>query len=222
MLRLLKYEYWFLLPLLLSAVFSLRSFWQKWPKQYRLFAVLLIVSFLTEAGAIAWKWYLYKMFPVAYSKNNLWIYNMFITVRFALLLVIFYKILQAPWIKKMILYAGPVLVLFGLFNYGFIQGPFQYNSYGVIFANLPVILLCLLYFKQLQEETRPVILRKEPMVWMALAVFIYHAGSLPFLIMLNLLDMQQPGLAMVSLPINITLNLLMCFFYLISFLCRPQ
>lgn len=222
MLRLLKYEYWFLLPLLLSAVFSLRTFWQKWPKQYRLFAILLIVSILTEILAISWKWYLYNMFGWDYSKNNLWIYNIFITIRLGLLLAIYYHLLQAPWIKKAILYIAPILVLFGILNYAFIQGPFQYNTYSVLFAHLSIIALFLCYFIQSLNETRTIVLYKEPMAWMALGTFIYHAASLPFLVILNILDLQQTGLAMLALPINMTLNLLMCFFYLISFLCRPQ
>ncbi len=216
--RLLKYEYWFLLPLLLSAILSLRSFWQKWPKQYRWFAVLLIVSFLIEVFAISWKWYLHNQ----YSKNNLWIYNIFITMRLAFLLTIFHQVLQAVWIKKMIQYAGPVLVALGILNYVFIQGPFQYNTYSMALSHAMIIILCLCYFKQCADETKAIAYYKEPMAWMVSGIFIYHAASLPFLVMLNFLNMQQSGLAMLSLPINMTLNLLMCFFYLISFLCKPQ
>lgn len=216
--RLLKYEYWFLLPLLLSAILGLRSFWQKWPKQYRWLAVLLIISFLTEVFAISWKWYLHGQ----YSKNNFWIYNSYITIRFALLLVIFYQIIQAPEIKKVIRYAGPTLVLFSLLNYLFLQGPFQYNTYSVVLTQYPIVLLCLAYLKQLSEEDIMVHLHKEPMVWMAFGTFIYNAVSLPFLTNLNLLNMLPFGIAMSSLPINMTLNLLMCVFYLISLLCRPQ
>lgn len=216
--RLLKYEYWFLLPLLLSAILSLRSFWQKWPKQYRWFSVLLIVSFLTEALAISWKWHLHG----EYSKNNLWIYNIFITIRLALLLTIFHQVLQAEWMKRMIRYTGPVMVIFGVLNYAFIQGPFQYNTYSMAFAHAIIIILCLCYFKQCADETRAIVYYKEPMAWMASGIFIYHAGSLPFLVVLNILNMQQSGLAMLSLPIHMTVNLLMCFFYLISSLCKPQ
>lgn len=216
--RLLKYEYWFLLPLLLSAILSLRSFWQKWPKQYRWFAVLLIISFLIEVFAISWKWYLHNQ----YSKNNFWIYNSYITIRFALLLGIFYQIIQAPGIKKAILYAGPIIVLFNVLNYLFLQGPFQYNTYSVVITQYPIVLLCLGYFKQLSEEDIIVHLHKEPMVWMAFGTFIYNVASLPFLIKLNFLNLQPFGIAMLSLPINMTLNLLMCLFYLTSFLCRPQ
>lgn len=222
MLRLLKFEYLYLLPLSLSAIFSLRSFRQKWPKPYRLFAVLAILSLLTEMFAIAWKWYLHDMFLRNYTKNNFWIYNAFIVVRLGMLLGFFYQVLCAPSIKKAILYAGPVLVLFGLLNYTAIQGPCQYNTYSLIFAHIPIIILCLYYFRQLLDETGVISLHKEPLVWMALSTFIYHVASLPFLIMLGFLNMQHFNLSLLYLPINDTLNFLMCSLYLISFLCKPQ
>ncbi|GAA0538949.1 hypothetical protein LX66_2144 [Chitinophaga japonensis] len=222
MLRLLKYEYLFLVFLLLGAIFCLRSFRQKWPKPYQLFAVLVIVALLTEVSAILWKWYLHKMFGWNYSKNNLWIYNVFITFRLGILLVIFYHILNAARVKKAILYIGPVLVVFGLLNYLAIQGPYRYNTYSLIFAHIPIIILCLFYFKQLLEETRIIVLHKEPLVWIILGTFVYHVASLPFLIMMGFLNIRQPGLSMLYLPINMTLNLLLCCSYLISFLCKPQ
>lgn len=222
MLRFLKYEYLYFLPLLLSAIFSLRSFRQKWPKPYRLFAVLVLVSLLTEIVALLWRLYWHQMFSWNYSKNNFWIYNVFITIRLGILSVIFYQILNSSRIKKMILFVAPVLVLFGLLNYITIQGPFQYNTYSVIFAHIPIIILCLCYFKQLLQETSIIVLHKEPLVWMTMGTFIYHSASLPFLIMLGFLNMQQSNLSLLFLPINDTLNLLMCFCYLISFLCKPQ
>lgn len=221
MLRVLKIEYLFLWPLLLSAIFSLKTFRQKWPKQYRLFAVLILAALLTELLAVSWKWYLFELFSWNYSKNNFWIYNLFITIRLAILLAIFYQILTSSQIKSIIRYAGPLLVLFGLINYSIIQGPYQYNTYSVIFAHIPVIILCLFYFKQLLNDPGIIVLRKEPMVWIMLGTFIYHAVSLPFLIMLGFLNMGQSDLALLFLPINDALNIVMCFCYLICFLCKP-
>lgn len=220
--RILKYEYLFLVPLLLSAIFSLRTFRQKWPKPYRLLAILVIISFLTEIAAFLWRLFIHKMFFWDYSKNNFWIYNAFITIRLGILLAVFYFILDTEKIRKIIPPLAFMLLSFGILDYLFIQGPFQYNTYSVIFAHVPIIVLCLLYFKQLLQETKIIVLHKEPLVWMTLGIFIYHAVSLPFLIMLGLLNMQQPELALTFLPINDTFNLLMCICYLISFLCKPQ
>jgi hypothetical protein len=220
--RLLKYEYLFLVPLLLSAIFSLKSFRQKWPKPYQLLSILVILSLLTELTAFLWRLSIHKMFFWDYSKNNFWIYNLFITIRLGILLAVFYLILDAALIKRIIRPVAFMLVLFGILDYLFIQGPFQYNTYSVIFAHVPIIILCLFYFRQLLQETRIIVLHKEPLVWMTLGIFIYHAVSLPFLIMLGFLNMQQSTLSLVFLPINDTFNLLMCTCYLISFLCKPQ
>lgn len=219
---LLGYEYVYLLPLLLSAIFCLRMLRQKWPKQYRTLALLLITSFITEFFAIAWKWYLFEMFHPAYQKNNFWIYNVYVTIRLGILLVLFYQLIEATRVRKMILYGGPLLLVFGLINYSIIQGPHQYNTYSVIFAHVPIIILCLCYFGQLLGTDKMIALHKEPMVWLILGTFIYHSASLPFLIMLNFLNMQNSNLSILYLPINDTLNLIMCSFYLISSICNPQ
>lgn len=219
---LLGYEYAYLLPLLLSAILCLRMFRQKWPKQYRTFALLVIVSFITELLAIAWKWYLYEMFHPPFKKSNLWIYNVYLTVRLGILLILFYQLMDSIKIRKVILYGGALLVSFCLFNYIAIQGPHQYNTYSVIFTHIPIIILCLCYFRQLLGADKIIELHKEPMVWMMLGTFIYHVVSSPFLIMLNFLNMQSSNLSMLFLPINDTLNLIMCSFYLISSLCNPQ
>lgn len=220
--RLLKYEYWFLLPLLLSAILSWRSVLQKWPRPYRIFAVLLMISFATEVLAISWKWYLYDDFTKPYSKNNFWIYNPFITIRFAMLAIIFYQILESVKVKKVIRMVSPVLVLFCIGNYIFIQGPFQYNTYSMLLTHLSIIGLCVYYFRQLLNDSNDITLHKEPAVWMALGTFIYMVSSFPFLFILGFLNMGQTKLAYAFLPINKTLNLIMCACYLISFICKPQ
>lgn len=219
-----KYEYLYFVPLSLSAIFCLKSFWQKWPKPYRLFAILVILSLLTELFAMVWRWNIHNMFSWNFSKNNFWIYNFFIIIRLGILLVFFHHILHSPGIKRVISFGGLILVIFGLLNYFFIQGPFQYNTYNVIFSHIPIIILCLYYFKQLLQETSFIILQKEPLVWMILGTFLYHAASLPFLIMLGFMNMQKDylSLLLLFLPINDTLNLLLCSCYLISFLCKPQ
>jgi hypothetical protein len=220
--RLCQYEYFYLLPLLLSAIFSLKSFRLKWPKPYRLIAVLVILTFFTEITAIGWKWYWHDSFSWNYSKNNFWIYNLFLSLYLGISLAAFYHMLRFEKLKRTIVWSAPLLVIFGLLNYALIQGPLYYNSYTVALVHFSVIALCLAYFKQLLEESGIITLHKEPFVWFTLGTFIYLSGSLPFLIMLRFLNTQRTGLSALFLPINDTLNLILCFCYLISFICKPQ
>jgi hypothetical protein len=220
--RLFQYQYLYLFPLLLSAIFSFKSFRQKWPKPYRLIAVLVIVSLLTEVAAIGWKWYWYNMFASSYTKNNIWIYNIFVSIHLGISFAIFYHVLNNRLYKKAIVLSILPFLLFGLLNYLLIQGPFVYNTYTVIPARIAIIALCIAYFKQLLEEPKVIALLKEPLVWVTIGTFLYLSVTLPYFIMFRFLNKQSIDLSLLFLTINDTLNLILCSCYLISFLCKPQ
>lgn len=207
----------FLIPLLLSAIFALKPFRQKWPKPYRLYAIMVILSFVNELFALLWKWEIHK--PFNYSPNNYWIYNFFILIRFAMLADIFNRVLQH---RKFIPVTAGIIILFGILDYAVIHGPFQYNTYSMIFTHVCIIILCFLYFQQLLQEPGIISIRKEPLFWMAISIFFYHAVSLPFLIMLGFFNIQNVQLTVLFFPINEALNFLLCSCYLISFLWKPQ
>jgi hypothetical protein len=213
-------RYLYFIPLTLSAIFCLKAFRQKWPKPYRLYAWMIIITLFTEVFAGLWPYQLHTLFNA--SMNNLWLYNFFILVHFGLLSVIFYLILSRSIVKKILPPATAGIIILGLLDYAFIHGPGQYNTYSLIITHTCIITLCMLYFQQLLQDKNIIIIHKEPMVWMVLGIFIYHAVSFPFLIMLGFLNINQLQLAVLFFPINIILNILLCSCYLISFLWKPQ
>jgi hypothetical protein len=220
--HLLRYQYLYLFPLLFSAIFSIKSFRQKWPKPYRLIAVLVIVTLLVEVGAIGWKWYWYNLFTISYTKNNIWIYNVFVSIHLGLSFAIFYHVVNNRLYKKAIVWLILPFLLFGLLNYVWIQGPLVYNTYTVIPARIAIIALCIAYFKQLLEEPKVIALRKEPLVWVTIGTFLYLSVTLPYFMMFRFLNKNSIDLSLFFLSINDTLNLILCSCYLISFLCKPQ
>lgn len=217
--RLLNHRFLYLIPLLLSAIFSLKTFRQKWPKPYRLYACMVILSFITEIFAIAWKWELYKIGSFNFSLNNFWIYNAFLILRFGLLAMIFNLTLYR---NKLLPLAGGSIFLFGILDYAIIHGPLQFNTYSMILTHVCIISLCLLYFRQLLQEPGIIAIQKEPLLWMVLGLFFYHAVTLPFLIALGFFNVQNYRLTAFFFPINEALNFLLCCCYLISFLWKPQ
>lgn len=219
MYRLLNHRFLYLIPLLLSAIFSLRAFRQKWPKPYRLYAWMLLLSLCTEVVALAWKWELYHWGSLNYSQNNFWIYNFFLILRFGLLAMIFNLTLYQ---HKLIPLIGGIIFLFGLLDYALIHGPLQFNTYSMILTHVCIITLCLLYFRQLLQEPGIIAIQKEPLFWMVIGLFFYHAVSLPFLINLGFFNLQNYRLTAYFFPINEALNFLLCSCYLISFLWKPQ
>jgi len=181
-----------------------------------------MVTLLTEVAAIGWKWYWYNLFAITYTKNNIWVYNVFVSIHLGLSFAIFYAVLNNRLYKKAIAVLILPFLLFGLLNYIWIQGPFVYNTYTVIPARIAVIALCIAYFKQLLEEPKVIALRKEPLVWVAIGTFLYLSVTLPYFLMFRFLNTQNIDLSLLFLTINDTLNLILCSCYLISFLCKPQ
>lgn len=220
--RLLSISYTYLIPLLLSAVFSLKSFRLKWPGAFRIFSVFLITTFFIEVFAIAWKWELYDTTWWHYSRSNHWIYGAFIMIRQLFFLAYFHKIIDSPEVKKMIRMSVVPFVVLATINYFVIQTPHTVNLYTIIVANTITILLVLLNFRQILNEKRIINLAASTEVWIAVGTFMYYSATLPLFILFEYLTKEQPKVANSYFIINDALNVLMYTFYLISFLCKPH
>jgi hypothetical protein len=220
--RLLNYSFIYLVPLLLSAVFSLRSFRLKWPAPYKIFSVFLLFTLAAEVFAIAWKWELHKTIYWDYTQENLWVYNFFLIIRHVFLLVFFYYILDSALLKKLILWSLIPSVLIGIINYFFIETPHTVNNYAVVIANAITILLVLALFTQLLKDKKLIKLSADTKTWISLGLFIYHSGTLPFFIFFNYLLKEHLSMALSYLYINDALNIIMYTLYLIAYLCTPQ
>jgi hypothetical protein len=219
-----KYPYYhfYLIPLLFSAIFSLKSFGLKWPKPYRIFSLFLILTFVTEIFAILWGQYLHKVFSQPYPNNNLWIYNGSYLIRYSLLLLFYYKMLNSAGIKKVLQFVGFGIIVFGVLEFTIIQSPDVMNQYTLILSNTFGILITLLYFRQILRDPRVISLVRSPVFWITLATFVYCAGCLPYFIFFNLAVQKSIDLALVLLKILSALNIFLYTFYLIAFLCRPK
>lgn len=217
--RLLSYHYLYLIPLLLSAVFSLKAFGLKWPKAYRTFSVFLIVTLFDEIFAIAWKWELHKAW--GYLSWNNWVYNIFHLIRFPLFVLFYYKILDLTLVKKITLVVAPLIVIFGILDFFFIQTPHLMNSNTVLLTNVFGIFLSLAYFWQMLRSSKIVRLTSLAAFWISLGAFIYCSASIPHFIFSGSVD-RQSELGILLLYIGVGLNVIQYTCYLIAFLCRPK
>ena len=220
--KLLSYKYIYLIPLLASAIFSLRSFRLKWPKPFRIFSIFLWTTFLVEAFAIAWKWGLCKTGPWNFSPNNVWIYCAFITIRHLFFLAYFHAILENELVKKIIRWSVVPFLVFAVLNYFYIQTPFDANTYTMIIANSFTIFLVLIFFQEILRSKKIIRLGQSTQVWIAFGTFIYYSGTLPLFIFFNYLMKYSPGAFSSYYQINDALNIIMYTSYLIAFLCKPH
>jgi hypothetical protein len=220
--KLLSYSYLYLIPLLLSAIFSLRSFRLKWSKAFNIFSIFLLSTLAVEALAIAWKWGLCKTAYWDYSPSNLWIYNAFLMIRNLFFVAYFYEIITSALIRKIIKLSVIPFLVFGVINYSIIQTPHRVNNYSIIIANTTTVLLSLAFFRQVLKDKKIIKLSNSAEIWIALGAFLYHSATLPLFIFFNYLIKENLPLADSYFHINDALSIIMYVFYLISFLCKPH
>lgn len=220
--KLFSYSYIYLIPLLLSAIFSLKSFRLKWPKPFRVFSIFLISTLLVEIFAIAWKWELCKTAYWSFSPSNLWIYNAFLMIRHLFFLAYFHEILTAPSLKKFITISIIPFLILACINYAIIQTPHKVTTYTIILANVITVLLSLAFFRQILRDKKVIRLSSSSEFWIALGAFIYYSGTLPLFIFFNYLLKEHYSMAESYSYINDALNIMMYTFYLISFICKPR
>jgi hypothetical protein len=220
--KLLSYNFIYLIPLFFSAIFSLNSFRLKWSEKYKVFSIFLLASFAIELFAISWKWHLYKTDYWIFAKSNLWVYNLFLLIRFSVYTYFFYNLLESPFIKKAIRFFYIPLILLGILNYFLFETPHKVDNMAIIIVHIIVTILCLIFFREVLKAKTLITLTKHPAIWISLGAFLYHSATLPFFIFLNYLIKVNPTLAISCLNINQALNIIMYSLFFISFLCNPQ
>lgn len=209
----------YLIPLLFSAILSLKSFRLRWPEVFRLFSIFLFATLFTELFAIAWKLYLYKTPFWNYSKSNAWIYNIYLVPEYLFYFLFYFSVLKSNLVKKFIIIFSVIYAVGGIINLIFIQTLFNLNTYNIIAGNLTVLFLSLNYFHQSIKENESIENTREPLFWISIGVFVFNTASLPYFTFLNYLSKNNIALAIALFNILLALNILMYSFYLIAFLC---
>ena len=220
--RLLHFSYIYLIPVLLSAIVSLRSFRLKWPLAFRIFSISLLLTLLIEYFAICWKWGFNQTKWWHYTRSNMWIYDAFVVIKYMFVCSFFYYILRSTFIKKLIIYSFCLFIPLACYNYFLFQGSFNVDTYSIIFTNSFTILCSLLFFIQVLRDKNLITLTKDARVWISLGLLLYNAGTLPFFIFFNYLINEQPSMAVSYLYINDALNIIMYTLFLIAYLCSPR
>lgn len=214
--------YVYILPLLVGCLSSLKAFRLDWPRPFRWFSVFLFLTLFIELFALAWKYELFSTRWWHYSRNNLWIYNIYLIPQYFFYIYFFSRTTEVIWIRKNGPYIAWAYAIGATLNLVFGQGPDLVNYFTILVANFIVFLFSMAYFVHLMRDKVVVRLSKEPMVWISIGAFVFHLGSLPCFILLNYISFENIVLALSLFRIIIILNTLMYLSYSIAFLCTRR
>lgn len=216
--KLLQHIY--IIPLFVCTLLSLKVFRLRWPVQYKIFSLLLIIISVTELFAISWKYYFYNnLGTYSFTNSNLWLYNIALIPQYLLYLLVYFQTIQSPFLKKIIKILGILFPAFSILNLLFSQSIHTVNSYTIILSSAIIIFLTVCYFDQLRNASESIKLTGHPMVWLSLGAFIFHAANLPYIISLDFLIHKNLSLAIALYYIYLGLNCILYTFYSIAFLC---
>lgn len=215
------YYYNYIIPLLLAAIFSLKTFRLKWPLAFRYFSIYLWATILVEGLAILWKDFL-NLHHTAwwhYSISNGWIYNLYFIPLYTFYTYFFSTILKPLQIKKMVTTLLVSFLLFALYNLFFLQGIYAINTFTIVAGSFLVIFFSSCYWYYLVTAGEFPSLFKMPQFWIVAGAFLCHLGIFAYYISTYAMSAAQMKEWLSILRLVVWSNTLMYSFYLTAFLC---
>jgi hypothetical protein len=214
-------RYYYLIPLLLSAIVSLRAFRLAWPKPYKLFSMYLWVYFLIELFAYWWKTDLYKTAYWDCPRCNTWIYNIaYLFIHWALL-ELFGFLLVNKRIRTIIRYWKYIFIpLAGVYTIVFFK--FDVLSPAATVIHLVHVVLAMIFFFQLLRQEQLIKLTTAAPVWITLGILIYYSTASIFVTALNaLVEELKMTEALDQSMINKIFLSIMFILFIVGFRCKP-
>lgn len=216
------YSFIYLIPMLLSAIFSLKAFTQKWPKPFKIFSVYLIVCLTIEIVSLLLLFEWIKPLFGERAGHNLWLYNFGLIVEQSIMLIFFYHILNHKGVRKIVGLFILTLVPFAFLNYFFLQGAHVVNSHSIVPFEVLTIIFGTIYFSQTINNNHTERLFKNPLIWILLGVFVYNLVAVNFFLTISYLSMNYQNIASIYFYVNDGMNIISYSFFLIAFLCKPH
>jgi hypothetical protein len=144
------------------------------------------------------------------TTNNHWISHVNTVLEFSLLATIYYRSFKQPAIKKGIIAAVGVLLLFSIANATIIGSLEERNSVSKIVANSISIVLAIMYFYKVANDLTIKHLDRDPIFLLSCGVIIYKAGISMSFAMFNQALAHSYDAARMCLAVLMVLNI---FFY---------
>lgn len=175
----------------------------------RLFLLFLLYTLLNECIA-------YWM--MSQNIRNHWLYNIYNYVRFPLLAIIYYFLINNPQFKKIIagfLLSIPLLLAVNMYVYGTF---YQLHTLAILYGSVFIIFLTICFLRQLLYLPLEDSILHHPFFWISSGLLFYFLGNVPFLGALNYLIANNPGVAVQLYTITRILNILMYSLFTVAFI----
>ncbi len=180
------------------------------------FAILMLVTTTVELGNY------YTIFPEIHQSNH-WTYNIWSIFEFYFFSYFFYHTLKDSVSRNLIkifVFVYPIILIISFLT---IQKWYIFHTYTFILESLYLIILCLLFFRELYTADEFKKLSTLPEFWIVTGLLIFTTGQLPYMLLLNYLNSNYiMASSFFSLYILVTLNIVMYTMFSIGLLCSTK
>lgn len=168
--------------ILISYISSLRAFRLDMPLIFKQFSRFLLFVLLGEAFGVSWPKWIHQLTP--FSKANGWFYNPFHVCCYVFYFYFFYRILQSPKLKKLVIAFCIVYLCFVIISFS-INGVDGFNPYNNQLASFLMCFLIITYYYQLLTAREIILLKNDMAFWICTGLLVYHLGSVLDLSLIN-------------------------------------
>lgn len=141
----------------------------------------MLITVIVESGNA------YYIFPAIHQSNH-WTFNIETVFEFYFFSYFFFHVLKESFSRKLIkifVFAYPVILILSFIT---IQKYYVFHTYTYMLGELYLIILCLLYYRELYTTNEFKKLSTLPEFWIVTSLLIFTAGELPYMILLNYLN----------------------------------
>ena len=203
-----------------SAIFiaflsSLNSFRLDFPFHFKVFSILLGLTFLVELTASLG-------IMVMHASKNHWLYNSFMLLEFPVYAFFYSRVVTKPEFRKVMFFFIVAFPIYWLVTVLFVFGINTWNSYVILGGSFFTVLWVLMYYYELVMVREVQSLRNQPEFWIATGMLIYYLGILPFYGMLNFLVKYNIKIANAIWQATVVMDTIMYLLFSYAYICRSQ
>lgn len=184
------------------------------PGAFKLFALLLGVTFVVESIA-----FYYLFFT---KEQYLYLYHFFNPFLYVLVAYIYSTVIKTGWKNKLIRFSIPGFLVLSLLLTLYVQPLHTVNSYATMTSAALLVFLSLIYYYELLKNDDITNLTSKPLFWISTGNLIFYAGIFFIEGFVSYFIKYAPDLGRKLMFINYFLNFVLYTLYSIGFLCtRP-
>ena len=158
------------------------------------------------------------------QKPNVEVYNISTAVELVVYYYLFTQFFRTTFYQQIAKWLILIYPLIWLTNILFIQGFHQFHTYSLAIGSISIIILSLLYFNELLNDTTTLNITDNPAFWLFTGCLFFYAGILVndfFVGFTHKIKLESVNLSLYRI-INNTLNVILYFTYIMFFKCYQQ